>query len=85
MGVRTFFAYLGLSALAASTSAFGQGTPEQRQACTPDAMSLCGDYIPDAGRVKACLLSQGQRLSPACRAAIGVQEIKPRKRRRKHA
>jgi hypothetical protein len=85
MGVKTICACLGLSALAASTSALAQGTPEQRQACTPDAMSFCGEYIPDAGRVKACLLSKRQRLSPACRAAIGGNEIKPRKRRRKNA
>ncbi|AWN42836.1 hypothetical protein DK389_22955 [Methylobacterium durans] len=83
--MKTFCACLRLSALTASTPALGQGTPEQRQACTPDAMNLCGDYIPDAARVKACLLSQRQRLSPACRAAIGGNEVKPRKRRRKNA
>ena len=37
-------------------------TPEQEQACTPDAFRLCG------GRVTACMVAKKSQLSPACRA-----------------
>ena len=30
-------------------------TAEQEQACTPDAMRLCASYIPDVGRITACM------------------------------
>src|SRR3979409_369756 len=43
-----------------------QGTPEQREACTPDAMRLCGAYLLDPRSVEACLRAAGPRLSPAC-------------------
>ncbi|WP_424627243.1 hypothetical protein [Bradyrhizobium sp. SYSU BS000235] len=48
------------------TSAFAQGTEQQREACTPDAFRLCGQFMPDAGRVESCLRNAGPRLSPAC-------------------
>ena len=44
-----------------------QGTPEQREACTPDAFNLCHDYIPDAERVKQCLIQHVNDLSAPCR------------------
>ena len=43
-------------------------TPEQEQACTPDAFRLCGAEIPDVGRVTACMVAKKSQLSPACRA-----------------
>ena len=43
-------------------------TPEQEQACTPDAFRLCGAAIPDIGRVTACMAAKKSQLSPACRA-----------------
>jgi hypothetical protein len=94
MTIKMMTACLGLSLFALASlafsqgPAFSQGTPEQQQACTPDAMNLCQNYIPDAGRVRACLLSRRASLSPACRAAIGAGEPKssaPRKRRRRHS
>ena len=51
------------------TAAFAQedrGTPEQREACTPDAMRLCGAYLLDPRAVEACLRTSGPRLSPPC-------------------
>ncbi|MEO8318339.1 MAG: hypothetical protein ABI561_08455 [Bradyrhizobium sp.] len=50
-------------------AAFAQedrGTPEQREACTPDAMRLCGAYLLDPRTVEACLRASGPQLSPAC-------------------
>jgi hypothetical protein len=48
------------------TSAFAQGTDQQREACTPDAFRLCGAYMPDPGRVEGCLRASGPNLSRPC-------------------
>lgn len=42
-------------------------TPEQEQACTPDAMRLCGNFIPDVDRITACMIERKSQLSPECR------------------
>ena len=42
-------------------------TEEERQACEADAFRLCNHAIPDEQRVKACLIANMSRLSPACR------------------
>ena len=42
-------------------------TQEEQQACQDDAFRLCGQFLPDEQRVKACLLRNMSRLSPACR------------------
>jgi hypothetical protein len=42
-------------------------SPEQQQACTPDAMRLCGAYIPDVDRITACMIERKSQLSPECR------------------
>jgi hypothetical protein len=52
------------------TSVFAQGTEQQREACTPDAFRLCGQFIPDAGKVESCLRNAGPRLSPPCRVVF---------------
>jgi hypothetical protein len=47
-----------------------QGTPEARQACTPDAMRLCSDFIPDVAKVTHCMMAKRGQLSAACRMAM---------------
>ena len=47
------------------TSAFAY-TQEQQQACTPDAMRLCGNFIPDVDRITACMIQKKSQLSPEC-------------------
>jgi hypothetical protein len=42
-------------------------TPEQQQACTGDAMQLCGEFVPDVDRVTACMIRRKSQLSPGCR------------------
>ena len=42
-------------------------TPEQEQACTPDAMRLCGNFIPDVDQITACMIARQSQLSPECR------------------
>lgn len=41
-------------------------TDEEQQACTPDAMRLCGAYIPDVDRITACMIQNRSQLSPEC-------------------
>jgi hypothetical protein len=41
-------------------------TQEDANACTPDAMRLCQQAIPDASRVTLCLVQNRRQLSPAC-------------------
>jgi hypothetical protein len=38
----------------------------QQDACRPDVFRLCGSYIPDVGRIVACLRGNEARLSEAC-------------------
>jgi hypothetical protein len=64
--------YLG-AALSVAVSILGQNgafaqqrTPEQQQACQPDVMRLCGNFIPDVDRIVACLKYNEPNLNPAC-------------------
>ena len=47
-----------------------RGTLEQRLACTPDVFRLCGEQIPDANRIVACLRQNTPQLSGPCRAVF---------------
>jgi len=51
-------------------AAGAQGGEDARQACTPDAMRLCSEFIPDAGKVKTCMMRKRRELSPACLTAM---------------
>jgi hypothetical protein len=48
----------------------GHASESARQACTPDAMRLCSDAIPDVAKVKACMQAKSSQLSEPCRAAM---------------
>jgi hypothetical protein len=50
---------------------------QQREACTPDVMRLCNDYVPDIPQIVACLKRERQRLSPACAVVFSVPEPDP--------
>ncbi len=52
------------------TSAMAQGSPQEQQACTPDAIRLCGDAIPDVPKVTACMKAKYSQLSEPCRVAM---------------
>jgi hypothetical protein len=44
-------------------------TPEQQQACQPDAMRLCGEFVLyGVDAVTACMIQKKSQLSPQCRA-----------------
>ena len=55
---------LGLRAAAA------QASDEARQACTPDAMRLCSDFIPDVPKITKCMMHKYRLLSQECRVAM---------------
>lgn len=63
------------AALLATVSAAVAHTPEQEQACTPDAMRLCSSEIPDVTRVTACMIRNKAQLSPACKAVFGPPAV----------
>jgi hypothetical protein len=42
-------------------------TPEEQQACSGDAMRLCGAYVPDVDRITVCMIQNKSQLSPRCR------------------
>ena len=51
-------------------SAMAQGSPQEQQACTPDAIRLCADAIPDVPKVTACMKAKYSQLSEPCRVAM---------------
>jgi hypothetical protein len=59
-------------AAGASANAQYRGTPEMQQACTPDVMRLCNDYVPDVDKIVACMTRNRANLSQACGAVFGV-------------
>jgi hypothetical protein len=50
---------------------------QQREACTPDVMRLCNNYVPDIPQIVACLKRERQNLSPACAVVFAVPEPEP--------
>ena len=45
---------------------------QQREACTPDVMRLCNDFVPDIPQIVACLKRERQNLSPACAVVVST-------------
>jgi len=43
-------------------------TPEEEQACSGDAMRVCGAFVPDVDRITLCMIQNKSQLSPPCRA-----------------
>jgi hypothetical protein len=63
---------VALSAFCFALAPAGARADEQsdQQACMNDAMTICGQFIPDREKVGACLVSNRSRISPACRVAV---------------
>jgi len=57
-------------------------TPEQQQACQPDAMRLCGEFVPNVDAITACMIRKKSQLSPQCRVFFrsGRGRAKPPRR-----
>ena len=47
-----------------------QGSIEERRACTPDAIRLCREFIPDPGKIADCLTARKAQLSDLCRPFV---------------
>ena len=60
--------------------AAAQGTEQQRQACQPDALRLCSEFVPDVQKITACMVRKRAALSPACKAVFYKDGKPPRKR-----
>jgi hypothetical protein len=45
-------------------------SPEVQQACTPDAMRLCQQFVPDRAKVTACMMHNRRQLSQECLTAM---------------
>ena len=72
------FLALGLMLLATPTPGSAQSSNAE-QLCTPDAMRLCSEFVPDVGRITACMQRKRRQLSPACAAVF-----KPQRKQRRH-
>jgi hypothetical protein len=51
-------------------AANAQASPEVQQACTPDAMRLCGEFVPDVAKITACMKAKHSQISETCRTAM---------------
>ena len=54
------------------------------QLCTPDVMRLCSEFIPDRGRIVACMKAKRSQLSGPCRAAVSPGKFAKAKRHDGH-
>ena len=59
---------LGLSGLI--TQAVAQQNVEERRACSPDAVRLCREFVPNQDLINKCLFEKKAELSPACRTVM---------------
>jgi hypothetical protein len=59
-------------------SANAEVPQDVQQACTPDAMRLCSQFIPDVAKITACMNAKHSQLSSTCRTAMrgGRHEVR---------
>jgi len=57
---------LVLSCVVGSPS-FAAGTADERSDCMSDALSICGQFVPNEKAITACMIKNKAKLSPACR------------------
>jgi len=69
LGIELAFCVVALSFAAAPSSAV-EYSQQDAQACTGDALRLCGYAIPDHERVRVCLFANQRSLSNACFSVI---------------
>ena len=65
--MRAVFVALFVLAGVAPAAAY---TQQDADACTPDAFRLCVPFIPDAGKIEACLRANRKQLTPGCAAVF---------------
>jgi hypothetical protein len=62
--------FCSLHQAAAQGAAPGSAPVNVEQICTPDAMRLCSDVIPDRAKVTACMKAKHAQISKECRVAM---------------
>jgi hypothetical protein len=62
-----------VAALPSPASAY---TQEQQAACQDDAFRVCGQFIPDEQRTRACMIANRSQLSARCQAQFNDAPIK---------
>ncbi len=60
-------AFMALALLCGSAQAQTDAEQAGQQACGNDVFAMCGDAIPDRGRIEACLRRNFSRVSATCR------------------
>src|SRR4051812_25066054 len=71
---------LALLAMVGAHPVTAQGS-NATELCTPDVMRLCSEFIPDRGRIIACMKAKRSQLSAGCLAAVGGNKSVTAKRR----
>ena len=73
---------IGFAVVMAPSGTSHAYTPEQQQACQPDAMRLCGEFVPNVDAITACMIRKKSQLSPQCRVFFrsGRGRAKPPRR-----
>jgi hypothetical protein len=69
-------AIFGLLGAAASAPAPAPVSPEVQQACTPDVMRLCNEFVPDVAKITACMNRKRAQVSATCAAAIHPPRVR---------
>jgi len=59
-----------IATLLASSSAFAEGTAEQRAACVGDAFRYCSSEIPNIAKITSCMRANFFKLVPGCRTVF---------------
>ena len=62
--------FCSLHQAGAQGAATSSGPVDVEQICTPDAMRLCSDVIPDRVKVTACMKAKHAQISKECRVAM---------------
>ena len=74
------FAAAALSLAVWASPAAAQRSDEMKgggqHPCAGDAQRLCGQFIPDRGKIASCLSQNKRQLSPACGAGMGGGKAK---------
>jgi hypothetical protein len=84
--VRSRLSLCGVAVVLTVLMATGGAQPALAQAsdaaerCTPDVMRLCSEFVPDAGRITACLKAKRRQLTPSCATARQPQCGKHKRR-----
>jgi hypothetical protein len=67
-----WLALLPVGVLICGVQGAGAQGVDVRQACTPDAMRLCSEFIPDVPKITACMNAKRRLLSMECRTAMAA-------------